>query len=110
MGILSIFLLVLFVITCLLLILMVLMQDEQGDGIGGIFGGGGSQFGSRSGNILTKFTSVLAAVFLITSFGLAWVNKTTDKGDILGAAYRQDAETTEVTEWWDSSSEEEKTE
>jgi len=101
MGILSILLLVIFVISCLLLILMVLIQDEQGEGMGGIFGGGSSTpFGSRSGNVLTRFTSILAAVFLLTSFGLAWVNKTSDKSDIPGAAYRQDSDKTQVTEWW----------
>jgi len=104
MAILSILLLVIFVIACLLLVLMVLVQNEQGEGIGGIFGGGSSTpFGSRSGNVLTKFTSILAAVFLLTSFGLAWVNKTSDKSDILGAAYKQqNSEKTELIEWWNS--------
>ncbi len=110
MGILSILLLVIFVISCLLLILMVLIQDEQGEGMGGLFGGGSSTpFGSRSGNVLTRFTSILAAVFLLTSFGLAWVNKTSDKSDIPGAAYRQGSEKTEVTEWWNSNDSTEKT-
>jgi len=84
---------------------MVLIQDEQGEGMGGLFGGGSSTpFGSRSGNVLTKFTSILAAVFLLTSFGLAWINKTSDKSDVLGAAYRQSSEKNEVTEWWNDSS------
>ncbi|MDX9801141.1 MAG: preprotein translocase subunit SecG [Spirochaetia bacterium] len=109
MGILSILLLVIFVISCLLLILMVLIQDEQGEGLGGLFGGGSSTpFGSRSGNVLTKFTTILAAVFLLTSFGLAWINKTSDKSDVLGAAYRQSSEKSEITEWWNDSSAEEK--
>ncbi|MBQ6905176.1 MAG: preprotein translocase subunit SecG, partial [Spirochaetia bacterium] len=72
MGILSIILLVLFVIASLLLILLVLVQDEQGEGLGGIFGGASNTpFGSRSGNVLTRFTSILAAFFLILSLGLA---------------------------------------
>jgi len=103
MAILSILLLVIFVIACLLLVLMVLVQNEQGEGIGGIFGGGSSTpFGSRSGNVLTRFTSILAAVFLLTSFGLAWVNRTSDKSDILGAAYKQTSEKTELIEWWNA--------
>jgi len=82
---------------------MVLVQNEQGEGIGGIFGGGSSTpFGSRSGNVLTRFTSILAAVFLLTSFGLAWVNKTSDKSDILGAAYKQNSDKTELIEWWNT--------
>ena len=103
MAILSILLLVIFLIACLLLVLMVLVQNEQGEGIGGIFGGGSSTpFGSRSGNVLTRFTSILAAVFLLTSFGLAWVNKTSDRSDILGAAYKQNSEKTELIEWWNA--------
>ena len=102
MTILSILLLVIFLLACIFLVLMVLLQDEQGEGIGGIFGGGSSTpFGSRSGNILTRFTSILAAVFLLTSFGLAWVNRTTDKSDIPGAAYKQ-SDKTEIIEWWNT--------
>ena len=87
MGILTVILLIIFVIACLLLILMVLIQDEQGEGLGGLFGGGSSTpFGSRSGNVLTRFTSIFAAVFLVVSLVLAWVNRTPDKGDVLGAA------------------------
>ena len=111
MAILSVLLLVLFLIACLFLILMVLIQDEQGEGIGGIFGGGSSTpFGSRSGNVLTRFTSILAAIFLLTSFGLAWVNRTSDKSDIPGAAYKQNSEKTEIIEWWNSTDSKEKTE
>jgi len=99
MGFLSIILIVFFVISALLLIILVLLQDEQGEGLGGIFGGGSSTaFGSRSGNILTKFTSILGAIFLICSFGLAWINKTPEKGDVLGAARRETAQ--ESQEWW----------
>lgn len=101
MGVLGILLLIVFVITSLLLIVVVLLQDDQGEGLGGIFGGGGSTaFGSRSGNILTKFTAVLAGVFLVCSFLLAWINKTPETGDILGAARRGSAEEQEVEEWW----------
>ena len=75
MGVIGIILLVVFVISSILLVVIVLIQDDQGEGIGGLFGGGGSTaFGSRSGNVLTKFTSILAAAFLICSFGMAWIN------------------------------------
>jgi preprotein translocase subunit SecG len=76
MGILGIILLVFFVIVAVLLILLVLAQNEEGDSLGGIFAGGsGSAFGSRSGNVLTRATTVLGALFLIISLGLALLNR-----------------------------------
>jgi preprotein translocase subunit SecG len=55
----------------------VLVQNEEGDSLGGIFAGGsGSAFGSRSGNVLTRATTVLGALFLIISLGLALLNRT----------------------------------
>jgi preprotein translocase subunit SecG len=77
MGILSTVLLVFFVIIAILLILLVLVQNEEGDSLGGIFAGGsGSAFGSRSGNVLTRATTVLGALFLVISLGLALLNRT----------------------------------
>ena len=102
MAIMSILLLVAFVAGALILIVLVLMQDEQGEGIGGIFGGGSATpFGARSGNVLTKFTSILGAIFLSASFLLAWINRTPESGDVIGAARRQEAETTTSMNWWD---------
>jgi len=77
MGILSVVLLVFFIIIAVLLILLVLVQSEEGDSLGGIFAGGsGSAFGSRSGNVLTRATTVLGALFLVISLGLALINRT----------------------------------
>ena len=99
MAIIGGILLVIFIISAILLIIIVMLQDEQGEGLGGIFGGGSSSaFGSRSGNILTKTTSIIAAVFLFSSFGLTWVNRTPEKGDVLGVAREQASDSN--TEWW----------
>ncbi|MDR0486866.1 MAG: preprotein translocase subunit SecG [Treponema sp.] len=77
MSILSVVLLVFFVIVSVLLILLVLIQNEEGDSLGGIFAGGsGSAFGSRSGNVLSRTTTVLGVLFLIISLGLALLNRT----------------------------------
>jgi preprotein translocase subunit SecG len=76
MSVLGIILLVFFAIVAVLLILLVLAQNEEGDSLGGIFAGGsGSAFGSRSGNVLTRATTVLGALFLIISLGLALLNR-----------------------------------
>jgi preprotein translocase subunit SecG len=77
MGVLSVLLLVFFVIVAILLVFLVLLQSEEGDSLGGIFAGGsGSAFGSRSGNVLTRTTTVLGALFLVLSLGLALINRT----------------------------------
>jgi len=101
MGILGIVLLVIFGLSAVLLIVIVLMQDEQGEGLGGLFGGGSATtFGSRSGNVLTKFTGILGAIFLVCSFGLAWFNRTQEEGDVISAARRIQADESKIEAWW----------
>jgi preprotein translocase subunit SecG len=100
MALIGIVLLVILVISALLLILLVLVQDDQGEGVGGIFSGGSTTaFGSRTGNVLTRFTGVLAGVFLFCCLGLAWVNRSGDAGDVVGKA-REQALSGETTQWW----------
>ncbi|MDR2742489.1 MAG: preprotein translocase subunit SecG [Treponema sp.] len=99
MGVLSILLLVFFVIIAVLLILLVLIQNEDGDSLGGIFAGGsGSAFGSRSGNVLTRATSILGALFLVISLGLALVNRSPGDSGV-EAAGRQSASGANK-DWW----------
>jgi preprotein translocase subunit SecG len=101
MEILSVVLLVLFIIVAVLLVLLVLVQNEEGDSLGGVFAGGSSSvFGSRSGNILTKASSVLGVLFLALSFGIALVNRTpSDKG--VEAAGRRTG-TEQGIDWWEN--------
>jgi len=98
-------LLVLIVISALLLILLVLVQDEQGEGVAGFFSGASSTaFGSRSGNVLTRFTTVLAAVFLFACVGFAWNSSRTDAlGNVVEKA-RERALSGETVQWWVESS------
>jgi len=100
MGILGIFLLIVFVITCVILVFMVIIQDSDSDSLGGIFAGGsGSAFGSRSSNVVVRFTYILGALFFVTAFGLAIVNKSS-VGDVEKAA--KGSASGEATEWWNS--------
>jgi preprotein translocase subunit SecG len=62
------------VIVCLFLIAIVLLQQGKGQDLASAFGGGGSQtaFGPRgSATVLSRATTVLAAMFMITSFSLS---------------------------------------
>jgi preprotein translocase subunit SecG len=98
MGILSIILLVFFVIIAVLLVLLVLIQNEEGDGLGGIFAGGSSTaFGSRSGNVLTRATSVLGTLFLIVSLGLALLSRTSSGANVDDIIRQQTVDTTGTT-------------
>jgi preprotein translocase subunit SecG len=101
MEILSTVLLVFFVIIAVLLILLVLVQNEEGDSLGGIFAGGsGSAFGSRSGNVLTRATTVLGALFLVISLGLALLNRTPGGSGVIDAA-RELSRDAAVSNWLD---------
>jgi preprotein translocase subunit SecG len=99
MNVLNIVLLVFFVIVAVLLILLVLVQNEEGDSLGGIFSGGsGSAFGSRSGNVLTRTTSILGARVLVISFSLALLNRSPGVSGVEAAGRQQ---STQVEgDWW----------
>ena len=95
MGILSVVLLVFFIVIAVLLVLLVLIQTEEGDSLGGIFAGGSSSaFGSRSGNVLSRATTVLGSLFLIISLGLALLSRTPGGSGVEEEGRRQAAEET----------------
>ncbi|MDR3337634.1 MAG: preprotein translocase subunit SecG [Treponema sp.] len=99
MNVLNVLLLVFFVIVAALLILLVLIQNEEGDSLGGIFAGGsGSAFGSRSGNVLTRTTTVLGALFLVLSLSLALINRTPGATGVEAAG--RNLGTGVNSDWW----------
>jgi preprotein translocase subunit SecG len=101
MGLISVILLILFVIVSLLMMLVVMIQDDQGEGIAGMFGGAGTTpLGSRSGNVLTRFTSILGALFLFGAFALAWLNRTPESSNLEARARAERLRQTQSTEWW----------
>jgi preprotein translocase subunit SecG len=62
------------IIVCLLLIAIVLLQQGKGQDLASAFGGGGSQtaFGPRgSATVLSRATTILAALFMVTSLSLS---------------------------------------
>ncbi|MDR1956963.1 MAG: preprotein translocase subunit SecG [Treponema sp.] len=99
MTILGVVLLVFFIVVAILLVLLVLVQNEEGDSLGGIFAGGSSSaFGSRSGNVLTRATSILGALFLVLSFGLALVNRSPGDSGVESAARQLSSDVDR--NWW----------
>ncbi len=70
-------LIALHVAVCIFLILVVLLQTGKGAEMGVSMGGGGSQalFGAAGpANILTKITTGVAIIFMITSLTLAYMS------------------------------------
>lgn len=66
------------VLVCIGLILVVLLQSGRAADLAGAFGGAGSQtaFGPRgAATFLSKATTVLAIVFMLTSLGLAFYSR-----------------------------------
>jgi preprotein translocase subunit SecG len=64
------------VIACLFLIAVVLLQQGKGQDLASAFGGGGTQtaFGPRgSATVLSRATTILAGVFVVTSLSLSIV-------------------------------------
>src|SRR5512134_565693 len=72
-----IFLIIIHVMVCFLMIGAILLQSGKGAEIGAAFGGSSQTvFGNRGpANFLSKFTVVVAAVFMLTSFSLSIMSK-----------------------------------
>ncbi|MFA6783352.1 MAG: preprotein translocase subunit SecG [Sphaerochaeta sp.] len=103
MGVLSIILLVLFVIVSLLLIFLVAVQDEQSEGLGGIFGGGSNTaFGSHASSVVTKATATLAVAFMVLALVVAFVNKTPSQDNKLLDSVKTE-QVQQSTDWWTQS-------
>lgn len=59
-----------------MLVAIVLLQVGRGRGMMGFLGSGTAEtlFGSRAGDVLTKTTTVVATVFMLTSLSLAYIS------------------------------------
>ncbi|MDK1032483.1 MAG: preprotein translocase subunit SecG [Planctomycetia bacterium] len=60
-------LMVIFLIAAILLVLIVLVQRGRGGGLAGALGGAGghSAFGTKTGDVFTKATAVLATILIL---------------------------------------------
>ena len=101
MGVLGVILFVLYVIDAVLLALMVLIQDEQGDSLGGIFGGGSNTaFGASSSNVLIKLTRILGVLFLVLSLSVAFFLRSSNKDSVIGESRAQSVN--QGANWWEN--------
>jgi preprotein translocase subunit SecG len=65
--------LVFFVLVAVLMVLVILMQRPKSEGLGAAFGGAVTEniFGAQTTNVLVKFTTWLAGIFFVLTFGLS---------------------------------------
>ncbi len=74
-----IFSIVLIVVSVLIVLSILLQEDKSGGGIGFLGGSSQSFFGASSGSILSKFTSILLVIFLISGIVIAILSARSSK-------------------------------
>jgi len=71
--------LLLHVLVCLLLVVVILLQSSKGGGLAGAFGGmggAGAVFGGRgAASFLTRATTILATIYVLSSLGQGLLSK-----------------------------------
>jgi len=101
MALLETILFVLQIVVAIALCGLILLQHGKGADMGAAFGSGssGSLFGAAgSANFLSRTTSILAAVFFLTSLGLTYLGTTHAKSSIMQQGVMQDAPVTKAVE------------
>lgn len=72
------------IISSILLILLVLAQSGKGAEAGAMFGGATqAAFGAEGGNILTKITTTLAVIFMLTSISLTVIQNKANSSSVM---------------------------
>lgn len=76
------------VIACVLMVLLVLLQSGKGAEVSASFGGSSQTiFGASGGaNFFTRFTAVVATIFMITSIGLTMQHSQSKKSVFAGSS------------------------
>ncbi len=84
------FLIVIHVIACILLILTILIQSGRGGGLIETFSGMESIFGPKTSTFLTRLTSILATIFIISCVSLAFISAQKSKSLMERRTIRQE--------------------
>jgi preprotein translocase subunit SecG len=89
---------VIHIIACLFLIGVVLLQQGKGADMGAVFGGSSSTiFGSSgAGNFLTRLTTIMAVVFMLTSLTLTYTGARRISSTVFDSAPLSEAPPLEV--------------
>ena len=74
-----IFVVILHALICILLVTVILMQSGRGGGLTESFAAAESMFGAKTNEFMVKATTVLAALFLVTSLSLAYMSSRKDQ-------------------------------
>lgn len=99
MGVLNVILMVLFIIVSILLVFIVAIQDEQSDGLGGVFESAAqSSFGSHTSRVVTKVSAILGASFMILAICIALINKSPSDAKLLDSVESDQVQQSET--WW----------
>lgn len=87
MGVVRAILVFIEVLTSVLLVAVILVQKTKDEGLGLALGGGMGEtlFGSRAGNVLTRLTIILAAIFLVNTAILAVVHSKRGESSLMGS-------------------------
>ena len=81
----SIVIIALHIVVCIALILIVLLQTGKGADLGAAFGGSSQTvFGSQgAGGFLSKLTTTMAVVFMLTSLGLTFISSNSGQSTVM---------------------------
>lgn len=95
MGILLSISTVLFAIMCVILVIIILLQSDKSAGMGILGGSSQSAFGSSTADVITKITTIMVAIFMLGSLGLA-VMESTRTSSLKDKVMTSDKPSTEV--------------
>lgn len=72
------------IIACIILVLSVLLQQGKGAEVGAVFGSSEAVFGSSGpASLLSKITTAVAVVFMVTSLSLTYLAAHDDGGSVM---------------------------